>query len=242
MQAEKKMLILVLAVVLLAASNLVLILLLSKTLYEDRRNNVSPPPSQPSKQNPPLSTSNKTTSNTTTTSNQTSPKPPPVSVSVNATNSTASSKTSQVNVTTIYTYYPVTYYLEIETRSNYGYCYNETGYLYYCNESTGIPNTTRVDIISMMAKHVGTICPVDMSTRMEMGTAYLNITLPLPGDKCYTIVPILTNRTKTLLRYRLALKEDPKGICGYCATILVRVSYLPPGHYTVTVGPEIFKS
>lgn len=216
MRGDFKTVALVAAVLVLAASNLALVYI----LYSQARSRSTAPPAvcgcgaQAPQSGGAPPESSKATGPANTSS---------ITVSLNNTPATP-----QANWSLHYTYLPLSYYLEIEAVRGP-----------YPNYSAipSIPEDLEVAIVQLSGDSLE--CPVTMKASMELGTATLNVTLPLPGDKCYRVTPVLTNRTRTEVHYRLVLQEDPRGACGRCARLTLRVSRLPPGQYIVTVGPEL---
>ncbi len=215
-----KMLTLLVAVLALAASNLALLFLLDKC---SQHSHVTPssPVSGPSPQSTPPATRQPNTSNPQ--------QPSQVSNASTSLEIPSSPQGPAWNTTPTYTYYPVPYYLEIEA----------VGGPYPGAPPPEIPSDLKVEVVYLEGIRSSNICPVTMKTKLDEGAAYLNVTLPLPGGKCFKVTPLLVNRTKTSVYYRLALQEDPGGACGYCVAFTLKVSFLPPGRYTVTVGPEL---
>jgi hypothetical protein len=133
-----------------------------------------------------------------------------------------------VNRTAQYVFTPLAYFLKLEAIS---------GPDSNLSAAPLIPENLAVQVLYLDRSRYPTMCEVTMRAKMEMGAAFLNVTLPLPGGKCYRVDPVLVSRASTEVYYRLALVEDPEGACGYCVMFTVKIFYLPPGHYMVTIGP-----
>jgi len=164
--------------------------------------------------------------NTTSKANNTS-----ASSQLNVTRNEGTNKTTSippVNRTKQYTYSPYNYFLKLEVVS--GPDSNVTA-------KPSLPANLVVSTSYIDRNNYSSICEVTMKTSMEMGTAYINVTMPLPGDKCYIVKPVPINMTETAAYYSLELVPSLNGTCGYCAKYTLKIYYLPPGHYLVTIGP-----
>ncbi|MCC6004201.1 MAG: hypothetical protein LM590_07655 [Thermofilum sp.] len=139
---------------------------------------------------------------------------------LNVTSNETCNKTTSiplVNWTKQYTYSPYNYFLKLEVVS--GPDINITAKL-------SLPSNLAVLTAYIDRTNYTSICEVTMKTRMEMGTAYINVTMPLRGDRCYTIKPAPVNMTNTTACYRLELVPGLNRTCGYCAKFTGKKRYI----------------
>ncbi|MCI4408434.1 MAG: hypothetical protein JHC26_05035 [Thermofilum sp.] len=213
---------LIVAVLALAIANLILVYTLLEYVKPEKK--IAPTPPATSIENTTQAT--RSMKNTTSKVNNTS-----ASSQLNVTRNEGANKTTcipPVNRTKQYTYSPYNYFLKLEVVS--GPDSNVTA-------KPSLPANLVVATSYIDRNNYSSICEVTMKTSMVMGTAYINVTMPLPGDKCYTVKPVPINMTETSAYYRLELVPSLNGTCGYCAKYTLKIYYLPPGHYLVTIGP-----
>ena len=221
--ASSRETVLIVAVLALAIANLILVYTLLGYIKPEKK---IAPTTFPvtSTENTPTTTSPE--KNATPKVNNTS-----ASSQLNMTRNEETNKTNSippVNRTKQYTYSPYNYFLKLEVVS--GPDSNVTA-------KPSLPANLVVSTSYIDRNNFSSICEVTMKTSMEMGTAYINVTMPLLGDKCYIVKPVPINMTDTTAYYRLELVPSLNGTCGYCAKYTLKIFYLPPGHYLVTIGP-----
>lgn len=94
-----------------------------------------------------------------------------------------------------------------------------------------------VEVVSVDRSGYQGSCAATMKQRTEGGVAYVDVTIPVSMDKCYSVKPRLVKASPGEVVYELDPVEDPGGFCHGCAKFTLKISYLPPGSYLLCLVP-----